>query len=707
MLLDEKESLDKATLWWGLPAVAFDTADFETKFCQKKKEAPGALTSDASSSDILGALGGAAAASAEKKKLEKTKVLDPKRSNAVGILASRLPPPKAVKTAIAALDDTALERDQLEQIRSQLPTPEETEQLSSMDGPDVVWDRPEAFVLMLTSIPRLSSRLRCWSVRRAFDEAAEAMEAPLKGVTAAFMELRACVPLRSLFGMLLSYGNHLNGGNTSKGQADGFEFTELMTVCNTKATSGKHTLLSYALLELTSLAKGENASVAAKAADALKLEASLPSLRDAIKVDLAELQSQHATLDRDVKEVAKCAASEPETPAHLKRDPFKDQMTSFAKRAAERVAALGAQAKKAEGAVSDARAFFGLSAKHVKDDEILPFFAAFLDAVKKAMPPPEKPPKPKLPPLPPPGMLQAAIAKKGVDAAAAKFAARGGVDKEPAKPFNPAALAAEAAAKKAMNRAAARTAAGEDAASSPPVGGGGGGGGGGNGAAPDPMEALIAAIHSGRPSRRISTAPKSAKAGPEGGEASPAWAKSKKGGSPEGGVAAGSATSASGNRAASGDGERSRAGSRAAVQLDPSLFGRSNDSYRKESGLGQANNARSSILSKLKEQESRSTIDNGRGGGAAAGKARPVAGGRRGSVESSGSAWRSSGVSSFFGGFVRPSSNSRSSQQPRQSAMPTTADEDGAGAPAPQPPTLAPVEDDETPAGGNLMTARL
>ena len=40
-------------------------------------------------------------------------------------------------------------------------------------------------------------------------------------------------------------------------------------------------------------------------------------------------------------------------------------------------------------------------------------------------------------------------------------------------------------------------------------------------------------------------------------------------------------------------------------------------------------------------------------------------------------------------------------------AMPTTADEDGAGAPAPQPPTLAPVEDDETPAGGNLMTARL
>ena len=43
-----------------------------------------------------------------------------------------------------------------------LPTQEEMDSIAALDGPDVRWDRPEAFLKMVMAIPRIGSRLRCW-----------------------------------------------------------------------------------------------------------------------------------------------------------------------------------------------------------------------------------------------------------------------------------------------------------------------------------------------------------------------------------------------------------------------------------------------------------------------------------------------------------------------------------------------------------------
>ena len=146
-----------------------------------------------------------------------------------------------------------------------------------------------------------------------------------------------------------------------------------MAVCHAKATMGKHTLLSYALKELSEQAKlgrpacsstgagdevegggdgrrasgacaavehvmgttavvgaAEAAVVASRALEALQLEATLPNVREGSRASLAELQGQLSVLARDVADVAKVADEEPEAAAHLKRDPFKEQMTKFA-----------------------------------------------------------------------------------------------------------------------------------------------------------------------------------------------------------------------------------------------------------------------------------------------------------------------------------------------------------------------------------------
>ena len=57
-----------------------------------------------------------------------TKALDPKRSNAVSIMMSSLPPVDEVKAAIGSLNERVISLERLEQLRAQLLTAEEEEQ---------------------------------------------------------------------------------------------------------------------------------------------------------------------------------------------------------------------------------------------------------------------------------------------------------------------------------------------------------------------------------------------------------------------------------------------------------------------------------------------------------------------------------------------------------------------------------------------------
>ena len=232
MVLSADVPADRETLWWALPEAAFDVEQFEAKFCQlaRKKDGGVSASGDAAGADAAAGgkdvAGGDRGRKASVAKREKLSVLDPKRSNAIGILISRLPPPSEIKTAIAHLDEQALGREQLEQILAQLPTAEEEEQLRGVEGQEVLWDRPEAFLRMLLSVPRVGSRLRCWSVHLSFEEKSSELEAPLACLAAACKELMESAGLRMLLSLLLAYGNHMNGGNASKGQADGFALVD-------------------------------------------------------------------------------------------------------------------------------------------------------------------------------------------------------------------------------------------------------------------------------------------------------------------------------------------------------------------------------------------------------------------------------------------------------------------------------------------------
>lgn len=633
LVLDVNSEADKQTLWWSLPDVPFDVEGFEERFAQKVARPGGCGVRDSFAGggprgSMSGAYGGAGF------RREKTKVLEPKRSNAIGILISRLPELKLIRAAIRDLDDSVLEREQIEQVRLQLPTAEEAEEITSRDGADVMWDKPEAFLRTLLSIPRVSSRLRCWSISRSFAEAADTLDAPITALTMALTEVAASEAMRVVLGALLAYGNHMNGG-TSRGQADGFAMTDLMSVSGAKAADNRQTLLSYALKELTALAatapkeadavsavdsdvellRGSVPSIrpslpltaeaveAAKTAEtatagssdgadegaaeakqralrakrALAFETTMPHLREGAKASLGELQAQQHILTAEVAEVARVAAAEPESPAHVKLDPFKRRMTEFASAAQSRVDGLATALHAAEASLAELRRFFGLAPSALKDDELLPFFCNFADEVKRSMPPPEKRKRaPRLPALPPPGMQNAASTSRGLD--------------------------------------------------QPPTGA--------VGAEMDTMSALIASIHMGR---RGDNHDVGSGTGRDVGADAPAGSTgvdSRSGSAEQSGQSSSRGASAvaaeplsdavlmlgvtrsrkgsnkSGN-IGGGCGPRERSGSRgataagAATQIDSSLFGRANTSFEAGNGRRQAQSARAAVVARLKEQESR------------------------------------------------------------------------------------------------------
>ena len=135
---------------------------------------------------------------------------------------------------------------QLEKVRANIATPEEMEELSRLDGPDVRWDKPEQFLKVIMRIPKVRVRLRCWSIKAGFTEKAEELEDPLKTVGDAIEEVRQCRALKPLLSVLLCLGNHMNGG-TPKGQADGFALEDLSKMSVTKDLDNKTSLLEYAV----------------------------------------------------------------------------------------------------------------------------------------------------------------------------------------------------------------------------------------------------------------------------------------------------------------------------------------------------------------------------------------------------------------------------------------------------------------------------
>ncbi|KAL3284446.1 hypothetical protein HHI36_018605 [Cryptolaemus montrouzieri] len=250
-------------------------------------------------------------------------VLDPKRSNAINIGMTKLPPPRSIKTAILKMDSTIMNREGIEKLLTMLPTKDERSRIQEAQAanPDLPLGSAEQFLLTLASISELPARLKLWAFKLDFENTEREIAEPLMDLKQGVQVLRLNKTFRGILSTLLSIGNFLNGA-----EVKGFQIEYLSKVPEVKDTVHKHSLLHH-LCHI----------VMEKFPEATDLYSEIGAITRASKVDFDELTLSIHRLEED------CKASWDHLKLIAKHDGstmIKGKMSDFLSDCAERIILL-------------------------------------------------------------------------------------------------------------------------------------------------------------------------------------------------------------------------------------------------------------------------------------------------------------------------------------------------------------------------------
>ncbi|XP_030203313.1 FH1/FH2 domain-containing protein 3 isoform X4 [Gadus morhua] len=293
------------SLWSKLEPIKVDTAKLEHLFETKSKEI--AVTKKTAADG----------------KRQEVIVLDSKRSNAINIGMTVLPPPRTIKTAIVNFDEYALNKEGIEKILTMIPTEEEKQRIqeAQLANPDVPLGSAEQFLLSLSSISELSARLQLWAFKLDYEATEKEVAEPLQDLKEGMEQLEKNKTLRHILSTLLAIGNFLNGTN-----AKGFELTYLEKVPEVKDTVHKQSLLHHVC-----------SVVAENFPQSSDLYSEIGAITRSAKVDFDQLQETLTQMER------RCKASWDHLKViakHEMKAQLKQKMSDFLKDCAERIIIL-------------------------------------------------------------------------------------------------------------------------------------------------------------------------------------------------------------------------------------------------------------------------------------------------------------------------------------------------------------------------------
>ncbi len=193
-------------------------------------------------------------------------VLDHKRSNAINIGMTKLPPPRIIKSAVLKMDASIMselncisfvhiaeclhisflslsDRESVEKLLTMLPSEEEISRIQDAQEaqPDLPLGTAEQFLLTLASVSGIEARLRLWAFKMDFEITEKEVCDPLMDLKTGLELLRANATFRAVLATLRAVGNFLNGTPNCRG----FHLDYLSKVPEVKDTVHKHSLLYH------------------------------------------------------------------------------------------------------------------------------------------------------------------------------------------------------------------------------------------------------------------------------------------------------------------------------------------------------------------------------------------------------------------------------------------------------------------------------
>ncbi|OIT30392.1 formin-like protein 14 [Nicotiana attenuata] len=225
-------------------------------------------------------------------KPEKVQLVDLRRAYNCEIMLTKIKIPLPdMLNAVLALDSSALDIDQVENLIKFCPTKEEMETLRNYNGDKEMLGKCEQFFLELMKVPRVESKLRVFSFTITFSNQVTDLRTNLSTINNATREVKESAKLRQIMQTILTLGNALNQG-TARGSAVGFKLDSLLKLSDTRARNNKMTLMHY-LCKL----------LAEKMPELLDFDKDLLHLEAASKIQLKSLAEEMQAVSKGLEKV--------------------------------------------------------------------------------------------------------------------------------------------------------------------------------------------------------------------------------------------------------------------------------------------------------------------------------------------------------------------------------------------------------------------
>ncbi|KAL6216041.1 hypothetical protein ACLB2K_009268 [Fragaria x ananassa] len=271
----EAQKTDEAT-----KAPEFDMSELESLF-----SAATSTTSDGNS-------GGKSGRRTTGPKSEKVQLIELRRAYNCEIMLTKVKIPLPdLMSSVLALDESALDVDQVENLIKFCPTKEEMELLKAYNRDNENLGKCEQFFLELMKVPRVEPKLRVFSFKIQFYSQVSDLRKNLNTVNSVADEIRNSEKLKRTMQTILSLGNALNHG-TARGSAIGFRLDSLLKLTDTRARNNKMTLMHYLCKVL-----------AEKLPELLDFPKDLVSLEASTKIQLKYLAEEMQAISKGLEKV--------------------------------------------------------------------------------------------------------------------------------------------------------------------------------------------------------------------------------------------------------------------------------------------------------------------------------------------------------------------------------------------------------------------
>ncbi|XP_008293203.1 formin-1 [Stegastes partitus] len=292
------------------------------------------------------------------------KLLDGKRSQAVGILISSLHlEMKDIQQAVLNVDNSVVDLETIEALYENRATSDEMEKITrhyetSKEDEVKLLDKPEQFLYELSQIPEFARRAHCIIFQSVFLDTISSIRRKVDIISNVCKELLDCSSVREVLGLVLAFGNYMNGGNRTRGQADGFGLEILPKLKDVKSRDNRINLVDYVVLYyLRNFDKhaGTEKSVFPLLEPQDFFQASQVKFDDLAK-DIRKLKRDLTACEKNVQQV--CTNSTEE-----QLQPFKEKMEGFVSAAQKDHSAEEDRLNAAQKSFQDMVSYFGVKPK--------------------------------------------------------------------------------------------------------------------------------------------------------------------------------------------------------------------------------------------------------------------------------------------------------------------------------------------------------